>query len=185
MKKAIVSTLLILLVSCEGDFSIEYEWLGMTAHNASNVSEYPQISLEDSIPKSIFCLYLNMETVELSRKGRYLDSETPPVNINPLDSLIITSNEDFDLVHPAGTNLAGFFEILNGNYFFTIPADGSEGFHIANNHAHNYEDSPNVEEIELLLIEGPNLNSTHTFTIIFMLEDGTSFYSTTDPIKLY
>lgn len=174
-----------MLVACEGDYDISYEWRDMAAYNADNSTKQPSLYSGDSLPAAIYCIKLDMHTVELSRKGRYLDTETPPSNSNRLDSLIIESTADFDIDHPAGTNLTRFFRILNGSYFKTLAADGSEGYDITNIYSDKFYDEPNVKEINLLLLGSIALGNTHSFTITTILRDGTTYISTTTPIKLY
>ncbi len=186
MNKLLIAFFLIaLLCACEGDYSISYEWRGMNVYNADNSSKLPTIYSGDSLKAATYCIKLDMNTVELSREGRYLDTETPPRNINRLDSLIITSTADFTVDYPAGTNLTPFFRILNASYFKTLAADGSEGYDITNIYSNKFYDEPNVKEINLLLMKLPELGNTHLFTVTAILRDSTLFSETTNPIKLY
>ncbi len=174
-----------IFTSCEGDYDIRYEWRGMTAHNADNSTFIPSLNTSDSIKASTYVLRLEMNTVELSREGRYLDEETPPVNINPLDSLNIRSSFDFDSTYLAGENLSDHFLILNGSYFHTIPANGSEGYPLTNVYSRDFEKIPNVKTIDLLLTSTPTLSRNHLFIVEFILNDGTTFLDTTSAVTLY
>lgn len=185
MRLLLCFLVLIILSSCEGDYIIRYHWEGMTAHNANNLDKYPVDDISDSIAAATYVIKLKMNTVETYRQGRYLDSETPPTNTNSLDSLIITSSENFNASHPAGTNLTAYFNILNGNYFYTLPADGSEGYYITNVYSSDFKNTPNVEEIDLLLMELPEAVSSHVFTVTFILEDSTIFTQSTNLVTLY
>lgn len=172
------------LIACEGDYSITYRWNGMEVQNADNSTKYPEQSHADSISSGTYCLLLNMDTEELSRRGRYLDSESPPRNMNPLDSLIITSDVDFNSAYPAGVNLTDHFSILNENYFFSLPANGSAGYYISNHHSENYYSEPNVLRIHLLMKKKPDILGARQFKVEFILKDGTTFIDSLS-VKLY
>jgi hypothetical protein len=188
MTKVKIRILLIVLIaglsSCEGDISLGYEWTGMTSENANNTSEFPQADNSGNIPASVFAIKLHMQTVELYRNGRYLDTETPPRNENSLDSLIITSDQDFNATLTAGSNLTGLFTILNDNYFYTLPADGSEGYFITKIYADDFYDKPIVDEIDILLMDAPTNPGPHTFTIKMILKDSTELDHSTSPVLL-
>lgn len=185
MSKYILFALFFVLFSCEGDIDIRFEWKGMTPHNATNATEFPSIFEGDSLPASIFCIQLDMHMEEVYGKGRYVDAELHPTNVNPLIDLEITSTSDFDSLHPAGTNLTDVFTILNGSYFNTLAADGSDGYYINNVYSHYFFDQPSVALIDLLLTKTPILNNTHSFNIKCTLKDSTVFTGSTQPIKLY
>ncbi len=174
----------ILFSNCEGDYFIEYEWLGMRVHHGDNSTRYPTISLEDSLYATNYVLILELNTIELSRKGRYADPETSPRNMNPLDSLSITSAYDFDETHPAGTNLSDLFFILNDNYFYTLPADGSKGYYITAIYAEDFEKEPVPSEIDLLLAASPTLSQFQRFKVEMILSNGVTYTDSTSTIKL-
>lgn len=174
------------LLGCEGDYYIDYEWTGVNVLLTQNNGPYSEVTEADSISADVFGIQLNMTAVELSRsKGRYLDTEAPPTNINPLDSLIIRSLSDFDSAHKAGSNLSDLFYIINGNYLQTIPADGSEGYFVTNIYSPIFYDTPLVETIQLQLISRPDLNKNQQFIVEMILEDSTSFIDTTRIITLH
>ncbi|MDX2360324.1 MAG: DUF5034 domain-containing protein [Crocinitomicaceae bacterium] len=172
------------LISCEGDYDIGYEWVGMEAYNADNYTSHPEISLSDSIAKEVYVLRLDMITVELYRNGRYLDTETPPTNVNSLEKLVITSNTDFDASHIVGAELNDLFTIFNESYFHTLPADGSEGYYITNVHSPNFYDEPNPTHIDLILNTPPTSTGLRTFYVECTLRDGTVYQDSTT-INLY
>ncbi|NOQ71115.1 MAG: hypothetical protein GQ574_03875 [Crocinitomix sp.] len=186
MKKILlIIPIIICIISCEGDYDVSYEWIGLKAHNADNSNMWPVKSSADSMSMSTFAIKLVLDADEISRSGRYPDTETPPINANPLDSLVITSDFDFDVSHPAGTNLTDLFVILNDNYFRSLPANGSEGYFITKIYANDFNDQYNVDEIDLLLINNPDFPSFQQFHIYFRLSDGTVFKDSTEIIYLY
>ncbi len=174
-----------MLISCEGDILLTYEWIGMEASNADTNEEYPEVNGSDSIPADNYTIKLKMNSKEISKSGRYYDTETPPRNMNALDSLMITSNSDFDEEHLLGTNLSDLFYFLIGNYFHTLPADGSEGTGITNVYSKGFEDDPMVENIDLVLDKAPTLGQIHQFKVTWILKDGTTFTDETSEITLY
>jgi hypothetical protein len=185
MTKLFLCTALLFLFACEGDIDLSFKWNGMTPYNASNTTEFPEIFEGDSIEANLYCIQLDMHAEETYREGRYLDTERPPSNGTELEELIITSDVDFNDTLAAGTNLTSAFRILNGSYFFTLPADGSEGYDISNIYSHTFRESPVVEVINLLLIHPPTLGQTYTFEVTCTLEGDYVYSGTTNPIKLY
>lgn len=177
--------LLVCIVSCEGDYDVYFEWLGMKAYNAENSNKWPVKDDSDSISMSVYAIKLEMDVRETIKSGRYPDAETYPTNLNKLDSLIIISDYDFDISHPAGTNLTDYFIILNDNYLRSLPANGSRGYFITKIYADDFNDQYTVDEIDLLLIEKPQFPSRHQFHIEFRLSDGTILKDATKPIYLY
>jgi hypothetical protein len=156
----------------------------MQVQNADNTSKFPEVSSADSLSSNTYCLLLNMDTEELSRQGRYLDTESPPRNMNPLDSLVITSDVLFNSVYPVGANLADHFTILNESYFFSIPANSTGHYNITNQHSENFYKEPNVLRIHLLLNEKPQILGLRQFKVEFILKDGTTFLDSLN-VKLF
>ncbi|PCJ64398.1 MAG: hypothetical protein COA58_13675 [Bacteroidetes bacterium] len=174
-----------LLLSCEGDYYIDYEWVSMDAIHGNNSNKWPEPSSDDSISADHYVLILQMETNELKREGRYLDQESPPSNVNGLDSLFIYSSKDFDSEHPANSNLTDLFVILNDTYYSTLPADGSEGYWINNHQSPRFYDDPNVTHIDLMLQQKPSLKDSFRFYVRMVLDDGTAFTDSTTSIALF
>lgn len=185
MKAIILSLLVIVFISCEGDYYIEYEWTSMSAHNADNSFEYPELNNSDSIPKEVYSIKLKMEVNELSRKGRYLDRETLPINRTPLDCLVIKSNKDIDNNILAFENISEHFTILNNNYLKTFPADGSKGYPITNGYSEDYYNEPWPTEIDLLLNPIQINNVNRKFYIEFYFYDGSLYSDSTSNIIVY
>ena len=181
----IIASSTLLLHSCEGDYSIEYHWVDMNAVNATSSSEYPERSYADSIQANNYVLQLILEVEELSRQGRYLDTELAPRNVNYVDTIIITSSQDFDANHLAGSNLTDLFLAFTNSYYHTFPADGSEGYNITNRFSLDYYNNPNPNKLNLILIHPPTISQTHSFQVQFVLQDGTTFTSTSAQVTLY
>jgi len=178
----LILTVLFTLLSCEGDYSITYEFTGLSIEHAENTGEAPAVTNVDSIPANAYVLRLNLYPKELSRSGRYLDRETPPTNVNAPDSILVISNMDFDSDHPAGTSLNDFFLIFNHSYFYTSDL---EDLLITNQHYDGYYDTPWPEFADLLLTTPPEISGNHKFFVYLRLKDGTEFIDSTNAIKLY
>lgn len=172
------------IVGCEGDYFIDYEWTDMEISNADNSAKTPQPSEADSIDADVYGIHITLETNEISREGRYADTESPPSNINPLDSVIITSTSDFDSLHPIGSNLADLFYFLNKNYLKAFPADGSKGYNLTNIYSDEFYDQLLVNEANLLLTHPPKSPGAHQFTVQFILQDSTVFIDSTKLVYL-
>lgn len=74
-----------------------------------------------------------------------------------ITDIIITSDEDYDETHPAGTDLRNLFEvnsrsngILNIDEYLSI--------------------QPNIEDVELKLLKAPETEKTFTFTVTYYFE---------------
>lgn len=170
------------MLSCEGDISLDYEFTDLSVENAENTGGAPVVSPLDSISAASYVLRLNLFPVEVSRsRGRYLDAETPPRNINRPDSINITANLDFDMEHPAGTSLNDYFLILNHNYLHTSTLDD---LYITNQYTYLFYDEPLPKYADLLLMEMPEIEGDFIFTVYLELLDGTSFAQSTTLIRL-
>jgi hypothetical protein len=182
-RSLILLSLSIFFFNCEGDISIDYEFTDLTVEHAENTGDVPVINALDSIPAAAYVLRLNLFPVEVSRgRGRYLDTETPPRNVNWPDSIHVTADIDFDAEHPAGTSLNDYFIIFNHNYMHTSTLDE---LHITNQYSHLFYDDPLPKYADLLLMELPTETGNFAFTVYFELKDGTNYLKTTESIRIY
>jgi hypothetical protein len=176
---------MVILISCEGDFYIDYEWTGMTAVHGNNDSKWPEPTDADSIAANNYVLILQMETNELKREGKYLDDETPPKNVNWLDSIIITSNLNLDSNHLKGSNLSDLFVILNESYTHTLSADTGNFSRLTNTNSPDFYNNPNVTQLDLIFQKKIIQNELYKFYVSTILRDGTTFRDSTTIIRLY
>lgn len=156
---------------CEGDYLITYRFTGLDAIHAENTGRLPAPTTLDTIPANAYVLRLLLFPEELSRKGRYLDRETPPDNVNPIRQYNLTSNADFDAAHPKGTSLLDLFQGFDGSFF----ADGNSPY---------FYDSPEPAFWDFLLLTPPTLSRSHVFTASITLADGTQFIDSTTTVYL-
>ena len=187
-KTLLLPLLLLLLIgffSCEGDYHITYKWTGLDAVNADNLGEKPKPSLSDSIPYKAYVLRLNLFPEQLSKKGRYLDRETPPTNVNYVDSIMITCNKNFSSAYPKGSCLNDCFLIFNDSYLHTSNLHRGT-IDITNRYSSKFMDTPIPEYADLLLIKNPDIvMDSCIFFVFFQLRDKTIFRDSTNRFKLY
>lgn len=177
-----MTILVTLLYSCEGDIFIRYHFTGLSVENAQNMGELPAVSIGDSIPKEAYVLRMNLFPVETERTGRYLDTESPPFNANPIDSIFIYSDKEFNDTLPVGSLLNDLFLIYNGNYMNTSDLNKLE---ITNVYSGRFNEEPVPKYADLLLMIPPDSTQYFRFYVRIRLNDGTMFLDTTDQVKLY
>ena len=176
-----VLVLLCLCFGCEGDYDIRYEWTGMDVMNADNSGALPSVSNATEISASAYVVRVDLDAVVLSCEGRYLDRETPPRNVNPLDSIRVSSTHDFDAMHPAGSSLNEYFRVFNGNYNTVTSLDNPD---ITKQYSADYFDEPYPGHVDLLLVQPPDTTSSHRFIVYFQLSDSTTFIDTASTLTL-
>ncbi len=175
--------LMAVMLSCEGDISLDYKFTDLTVENAENTGDVPVVNTLDSIPAVAYVIRMNLFPEEVSRsRGRYFDTETPPHNINRPDSINVFSNIDFDSEHPAGTSLNDYFVIFNHSYLNTSPLSDP---YITNQYSHLFYENPMPNYADLLLMELPEESRDFEFTVYMKLADGTTFSKTTNLIRIY
>lgn len=182
LKYLLISLLFLFLISCEGDYDITYKFTDLSLEHAENSGKKPIYSNADSISASYYVLRLNLFPVELSRKGRYLDRETPPGNVNPIDSILVTSNNDFNATHPEGSSLSKMFRILNSNYFHTSSLNKP---YISNQYSEDFYTNPLPNYADLLLIGQADLPKNHIFKVKLFFHDGSTLTDSSSVIRLY
>ena len=86
-----------------------------------------------------------------------------------ITDVIITSNGDFDAAHPAGTDLADYFAIIDADDLnFYEQKNG--GFNVQRSFA---------------LKQNPAAAGRHQFTIIYKLSNGADIQAVCSPVNLY
>jgi hypothetical protein len=176
----------LLLSSCgKEEYSLKYKFTALDIQNLDNTGEMPQPSVSDSIPSVAYGIRLNLHPVEVSKGDMYPDPyDYPPINTNRIDSISITSNAPFDSLHLAGDLLNELFIYFQGTYFNTQKV-GSSLYPTNAYMPGDFEDHPLPEYADLLLIQKPDLNDTHIFTVRLFLLDGTILEHSTPETKLY
>lgn len=175
--------LITVMLSCEGDISLDYKFTDLTVENAENTGEMPVVNTLDSIPAAAYVIRMNLFPEEVSRsRGRYFDTETPPRNTNRPDSINVFANIDFNLEHPAGASLNEYFVIFNHSYLNTSTLDDP---YITNQYSHLFYEEPMPNYADLLLMELPDESGDFEFTVYMKLADGTAFSKTTNLIRIY
>ena len=183
--KLIFILLPLLLLACHGsenDFSVKYEFTAISLENAENTGAQPATTTVDSIPAEAYLIKVNLTSETIAEGTAYADSDHPAENLNPFDSIHVTSNASFGASYPAGSILNEKFVLFNGDYFHVTALDQLS---ITNSWKDNYDDYPIPGHVHLMLIEPPTLPSTHVFTVQFFLEDGTILVDSTSQITLY
>lgn len=168
--------------SCEGDMDMRYKWIALNAVNADHSGREPAATTQTILPAINYVLRLELVPMETDRrKGRYVDSEMEPKNVNPVDSILITSTTNFSTAYPAGAALNDLFLIYNGNLMQTSPVDA---FYITNVYRDNYTDKPIPDHADLLLMQKPDSVRSFRFAVYLHFKDRTVFTDTTSAIVL-
>ena len=103
-------------------------------------------------------------------------------NENPLDSILVSSNYDFDGTQVAGVSLNKNFVYYNDSYLNLSPLDEMR---VTNSTHDNFLDDPIPKKIDLLLVSPPNLPSYQQFKMKFFFRDGSTKEDSTSKIYLY
>lgn len=185
MRRIIFVLLLVLAFSCENDdYSIKYQFTGLSADHLSNVGSIPELCGCDSIPDNAYGirLYLYPEIVSVGEANPDAH-DYPPINVNRIDSIAITSDKDFDLNHPAGSSLTELFYYFNNGYFYTQPAEPTP--YINNYYDIDFKNNPVPSHADFLLSVPAGSTEPHSFYIEIFLLDGLHFTTSLSPVKLY
>ena len=172
-------------MACHGtgdDFSVKYEFTGMSVENAQNLGELPEPTSLDSIPAVAYVIRVNLFSDILAEGSAAADTDHPPENFNHVDSIEVTSSSNFGIGFPSGSSLNDNFIQFNSSYFHTFSLDQ---LRITNYWNEDYKSNPVPSKIELMLLTPPALPSTHVFTVKLYLEDGSVHIDSTAQILLY
>jgi len=164
-----------------------------------NTYASPQTAMSDTVAAQAFGLRLQlkymdeagicqidpMETVSLFpacyAMGNNGKTSHYYVPVNPIDSLVVYSTEDFDATHPAGTNLINCFSIFKP-YSYYLPMD-----YLGGERRILFDDmylQPKREEVNMLLLKLPEHAGNHQFTIRVYTRNGELFQQTLPSITL-
>lgn len=165
------------------DYSIRYVFTNLTLENLDNTGELPLPTNSISVPANAYGIRLNLYPVIVSKGDMLIDAyEYPPQNINYIDSIRVTSNNDFNPSHPAGASLNDLFIYFNRSYFSTSTL---EAMSIQNNYHEDFYEHPIPDYADLLLISLPDTPSTHVFTVEIHMLDKTVYTNITPPVTLF
>ncbi len=183
----ILFSFVVLFSSCEGDEYVTYRFMNLTLAHADSSPGLPVEATVDSMRKDIYVLRLYLYPVETSRKGRYFDSyESQVVPENPIEKIVITSSDSFDISHPAGANLNNYFVYFPGNYMFVGEPIAFEGkITPTAKHRDDYEGKNFPEYADLLLIHPPDNFVARKFYVNLTMKGEGVWTDSTSLIKLY
>lgn len=173
-----------LLASCHGsknDFSVRYEYNGMNVENAQNLGSHPVPTTLDSIPSTTYAIRVNLDILIHEQGRSEADYDHPVENKNRIDSILVTSSQDFDINSPSGSSLNDKFMCFNGSYFSTSSLDILKLYPTTNN---DYMVNSVIDKFDLLLITPPALQSIQKFTVQLFLKDGTVLTDSTNQVTL-
>lgn len=161
-----------------------------------NTFELPQVASKDTISAKVFGIRLSMKYVDEVSVCKINPWETfslfpscyavGPVRttyihvpLNEIDSVVIFSDNDFDAVHPAGSNLSEYFSVFKSSSYEKAQKYLSGGRRIS------FQDEYlKTEVIDLLLMGAPENEGEHQFTIRLLTNQGEVLEETTSSIYL-
>ena len=161
--------LLPVLLGCSKEYAIvPYEITSVYADNMDNSHEL--VAAGDSVYKLAYVLRL---TYVASVSGPYDQYESSFSLQDPFTDFVVTSSQDFDNNHPAGTSLNDLFN------FGMTSVDGItlEKF----NRMMNFPSRP----VYFWLMVPPDQDGIHHFTIKFLRSSGNTLLVTTPDILLH
>jgi hypothetical protein len=178
--------LLLILISCEGDQTVRFKFTNLELVHLSSEAGNPIVIDDDSTKGVLYGIRMNLFPEETYRKGRYFDAyDSPPYLESDMKSIVITSNQDFDDLHPAGNILNDCFYRFPGSYLLADTLRDTLGFWILSDDFPGYPDVIFPEYYDLLLLKYPTVHVSRTFFIRMTFSDGTALSDSTELIKLF
>jgi len=183
----ILTTLFLLIISCEGDQTVKYRFTSLDIENINYSGRLPQVSYSDSIPTNVYGIRLNLHSVETYRKGRYFDSyESSVSNENPITKIKITSTDSFNTNYPKGTILNKCFVYFPGNYnYVSVPIEENGTIYPNAEYNEDYPKNNFPLYVDLLLWKNVNNKIPRKFYVELVLKEGQVWTDSTELIKLY
>lgn len=154
----------------------------MSLSNSNNTGTVPADDAPDPIPGNAYAIKMTLDEV-LRKRTEGDPQENGFVNEDRLTALEITSLEDHDSAHPAGSSLSAYFltELASPA---TIEAFVRAGRIGGGSYANgNYIDSWNTDQYFYLMVP-PTSGGEHSFVITIGMSDG-RFMSDTTRVTLY
>ena len=175
--------LLFFFISCSKNRRpISYVFSNVEIKNGINTGEMPVVSNDTVIIANAYFIRVDLFPVIVDEgTGASVLDETP-YNENPLDSILVSSNYDFDGTQVAGVSLNKNFVYYNDSYLNLSPLDEMR---VTNSTHDNFLDDPIPKKIDLLLVSPPNLPSYQQFKMKFFFRDGSTKEDSTSKIYLY
>ena len=183
LKKYFCFFLFLALIGCHGsknDFSYKYKFTDVKIENAHTYGEYPAVSNLDSISKEAYAIQVVLSHEIIAEGHGYADSDHPPENLNPFDSLVISSNNDLSSTYTSGDNYNDNFMYFNGDFFRLKSIDKGRLTESENSYRKAITDT-----IHLLLYEPNVFSNPHSFKVDFHFHDGSVLSDSTEQIKLF
>ncbi len=150
--------LLLALSSCEGDQTVRFKFTNLELVHLTSEHGMPIVFDADSAIGALYGIRMNLFPEETYRKGRYFDSyDSPPYLESDMKSIVITSNQDFDDLHPAGSILNDCFYRFPGSYVDADTLTDTLGFRILSQYFPGYPDIIFPEYSDLLLRKYPTV----------------------------
>jgi len=184
---------------CGESVSKNYSNKSITVNNLDNSGDKPIVTNSTEVNRNAYGIKVNLlrelvashknVTPTLIQSAYALDCDCPSeLAIFPKESIVsfkIYSTYDFDVNHPANSDVSEFFKVQNNNTYYTI----NEYLNLLNssgnygNPAWTLYDEDDLEfEIVLLLMTPPKLNISNKFRIQMTLSDGRIFENETNEI---
>lgn len=184
------------LVSCcecmDSSF-LSYTNCSISTLNLDNSGISPQIASSNSIPKDAFGLRLVLLRSEdvcehkhsnsiFIQSAYALSCDCPPKfeyqPLNIIKSLKINTQNDFDSIHPSGSDITELFFEFKENRFTSLD-DFVENLDTV---IPNFLDP--IFEFDLLLMSSPTIGQDHEFQVSIELSDGRTLNAKTGILKL-
>ncbi|WP_221390570.1 DUF5034 domain-containing protein [Dyadobacter sp. NIV53] len=188
----LMAEVLVACCDCTDPLIGHYTNKTIVVNNIDNSGSEPMTTTANSVPKEAYGIrtQLNREETACLNPFKYLFIQTayatscgcpPPNQLLARDSVIaiqIFTLNDFDVNHPANSDISDYFKIFKGSSFSTI-ANFIKMYNTV-----LYSKSELELSFDALLMIPPNLNQNNYFKIKIILSDGRTLEGTTTSIDL-
>ena len=165
----------------------------LTINHLDNSGSAPVIASSDTVRKSAYGIRMNLvrETVVCNhnRTSLFISSAyafkcdcEPPNQILPRDSITalhISTVNDFDATHPAGSDVTEYFYQYQKNNYRSIPDYLSRQAEVV------FDAAQDSLVVDFLLMQAPAAAGIYSFEIAVTLSDGRTKNARTNPAQLY
>ncbi len=190
----IIGFILRLIVSCcdcPDTKEYRYTFNSIEVFHVNNSGQTPVIVDNGIIPKEAYGLRLECLVAKLAfnesikffeiSSAYAFDCDCPPEIAyfakDTISNIRITTLNNFDDSHPAGSDISDFFKVFKNDSFITIQE--FIGFP-----ERAYYENPDNEIINFYLLKSPSIIGEFRFKIEILLSDGTNLTSVTSAITL-
>jgi len=157
--------------SCKKNI-ITYYTTGITLANYNNAGPYIQAATGSSVNDSAYVIRINYISDQTAFYA--VDNEDTYEPGNKPTSILITSLQNFDSLHPAGVSL--------NEYFINGPGMNSTAEDVVNNFLDTKDFYPTHEPDDLWLMKPPSSPGFYRFVIEMHFDDGVNARDTTSAI---